>query len=57
MLFDDNNFVVLDTMNQEQARAFILFLKSERRRHQKDIYDIDDKIELVEKKFKLWEQI
>jgi hypothetical protein len=48
--FDANDMTLIETLNEEESRAFILFLLSERRRHLKDISDIDDRIvELCEK--------
>ena len=44
MKFDETNKVVIETMNREEARAFIKFLKSEIARHQ---MDIDNAITLI----------
>ncbi len=37
MKFDQQNKVIIESMNQTEARAFILFLKSEIARHEMDI--------------------
>ncbi len=43
MKFDEQNKVIIETLNLAEARAFVLFLKSEIARHQ---MDIDNAIEL-----------
>jgi len=37
MEFDEANLVIVDTMNKDEARAFVLFLVSEILRHRDDI--------------------
>ena len=37
MKFDETNRVIINTLNKEEARAFVLFLKSEIARHEFDI--------------------
>jgi len=37
MKFDKDHKVKIETMNEAEARAFILFLDSEIKRHQEDI--------------------
>ena len=37
MQFNEQNKVIIDTMNRAEAKAFVLFLKSEITRHQTDI--------------------
>ena len=37
MQFNEQNKVIIDTMNRAEAKAFVLFLKSEIARHQTDI--------------------
>jgi hypothetical protein len=50
MEFDDRGFVVVETMNKEQAVAFIIFLETERLRHLKDITLIDERIKETKEK-------
>jgi hypothetical protein len=46
-------------MNKEEARAFITFLLTERRRHQKDIELIDERIKETREKIldKQWKRV
>jgi hypothetical protein len=37
--FDRNHKVIPETMNEYEARAFLYFLDSEIKRHQKDIWE------------------
>ncbi len=37
MKFDSQHKVIIDTLNQDEARAFVKFLKSEIVRHEDDI--------------------
>ena len=37
MKFDETNKVIIETLNRSEARAFVLFLKSEIARHKMDI--------------------
>ena len=55
MKFDETNKVIIETMNREEARAFIKFLQSEIARHQMDIDNARDLIEEVCKRFGLEE--
>ena len=53
MDFDSTNRVIIDSMNKDEAKAFIKFLSSEIARHEDDI---DRAIALqleVEKRFKI----
>ena len=43
MQFDETNKVIISTLNRDEARAFVLFLKSEIARHK---LDIDNKVSL-----------
>jgi len=49
--FDKDDMTLIDSLNEEESRAFILFLLSERRRHLKDIEMLDDRIIKVCKRF------
>jgi len=53
MNFDETNKVIIDTMNTDEARAFVLFLKSEIARHQMDIDNARDLCYTVINKFEL----
>lgn len=53
MIFDKKGIVDLNSMNEAEARAFIQFLLSERRRHLADIEFIDERLKQTDKKFKL----
>ena len=44
MKFNEENKVIIDTMNQDEARAFVKFLKSEMLRHELDIDQARDLI-------------
>ena len=44
MKFDKTNKVIIETMNQEEAKAFVKFLKSEIARHQMDVENARDLI-------------
>ena len=58
MRFNDECKVIIETMNQPEAKAFALFLKSEIARHQMDIDNAKDLCYTVINKFKLddmWE--
>lgn len=50
MKFDENDFVIVESMNKEEAIAFIAFLRTERLRHQKDIDLIDKRIKETKEK-------
>lgn len=47
MQFDKENKVIIETLNQAEARAFIKFLHSEILRHQNDIQRARELIERV----------
>jgi hypothetical protein len=49
--FDSEDMTLIESLNGEESRAFILFLLSERRRHLKDIEMLDDRIIKVCKRF------
>lgn len=51
MVFDEQNKVLIDTLNPTEAKAFIKFLKSEVYRHQRDIEDAKALIEKVRELF------
>lgn len=53
MDFDKENKVIIDTLEPNEAKAFIKFLKSEIARHQMDIDNARDLIYEVALKFKL----
>jgi len=53
MKFDETNKVIIETMNHEEAKAFVKFLKSEISRHQMDIDNARDLIYEVCFKFKI----
>lgn len=55
MKFDNDQKVIIDTMNREQAIAFVKFLGSEILRHNMDIAEAANLIKIVKSKFKLWE--
>uniref|UniRef100_A0A6M3LQ75 Uncharacterized protein n=1 Tax=viral metagenome TaxID=1070528 RepID=A0A6M3LQ75_9ZZZZ len=44
MKFNETNKVIIETMNTEEAKAFVKFLKSEIARHQMDIDNARDLI-------------
>jgi len=59
MKFNDECKVIIETLNKSEARAFVLFLKSEIARHQMDIDTARDLCYTVINKFKLddmWEE-
>lgn len=49
--FDKNDMVDIASLNEEEARIFILFLLYERRRHRNDIEFIDGGIREACKRF------
>lgn len=53
MEFDRENKVIISTMNQEEARAFVKFLQSEVARHMMDIRNAQELIREVKTKFKI----
>lgn len=53
MKFDAQDITIMDSLNRAEAIAYIKFLKSERRRHEKDIWAIDDKIKEIRRRFNL----
>ena len=49
MDFDRTNKVIIETMNKDEASAFVKFLESEIARHQMDInnaYDLRDSVKV-----------
>ena len=59
MKFDEANKVIIETLSTTEARAFVLFLKSEIARHQLDIDNAYSLCYTVINKFKLddmWEE-
>ena len=57
MDFNDENKVIIDSMNKEEAKVFIKFLKSEIIRHRRDIKEAENLIYNVVKKFELNESL
>jgi len=53
MKFDEVNKVIIETMNIDEAKAFVKFLKSEILRHEMDINQARDLIYEVCLKFKI----
>jgi len=53
MKFDEQNKVIIETMNQDEAKAFVKFLKSEIARHFMDIDNAKDLIYNVCLKYKI----
>ena len=53
MKFDDQCKVIIDTMDESEAKAFIKFLASEIFRHMRDIDDARKLVKTVEEKFRL----
>ena len=53
MRFDEQNKVIIDTMNVSEAKAFVRFLMSEISRHQTDINSARNLIIKVCDKFKI----
>jgi len=53
MKFNEQNKVIIETMNPNEAKAFIKFLQSEIARHQMDIDNAIDLIHQVVNKFQI----
>ena len=53
MTFDERQKVIIETLNIDEARAFIKFLKSEIIRHQRDIEDAWDLRKTVKEMYNL----
>jgi len=52
MKFDENDITDIETLeNEAEAKAYILFLESEKRRHVKDIFMISERIRAVKERF------
>ncbi len=51
MRFTEECKVIIDSMNRDEAKAFVLFLKSEIARHEMDIDNAKDLIYTVSKRF------
>jgi hypothetical protein len=49
MIFNENHKVIITSLNKDEAKAFIKFLKSEIIRHMDDIHQAEDLIALVKK--------
>ena len=49
--FNKDDITDMNLLNKPEARAYIKFLESEKRRHLKDVEDIDKKITEVKKRF------
>ncbi len=57
MLFTDECKVIIDSMTKEEARVFILFLRTEITRHELDIDNARDLVYEVAMKFKLGDMV
>ena len=53
MEFDRTNKVIVDTMNFDEAKAFVMFLESEITRHERDVEDALKLIMRVKSRFKI----
>ena len=53
MKFNEQNKVIIDTMDNQEARAFVKFLQSEIARHKMDIDNARDLIKEVNQKFEI----
>jgi hypothetical protein len=53
MQFDEYDITIMDTLTLTEAIAYIKFLQSERRRHEKDIMKINETIREVARRFNL----
>lgn len=51
--FDEENLVIADRLKDHEAEIFILFLRYEMKRHQKDIEKINETIAFLERKHNL----
>ena len=51
--FNKDDIADINLLSTEEAKALVVFLMSERRRHSKDVDEIDEKIRIVIKKFGL----
>ncbi len=51
MIFNDEHKVIINSLKKEEAEAFILFLKSEVVRHEDDIRQAKELINLVREMF------
>ena len=56
MIFNDQHLVIIETLNYAEACAFIKFLESEIIRHQDDMQQARDLIELIRVKFTIFER-
>lgn len=53
MIFNEKTHkVIIESMNEVEAKAFIIFLESEALRHEDDVRDIVTLIDQVKKRFK-----
>lgn len=55
MIFDDENKVIIDSMNYDEAVAFLKFLKSEILRHYTDIHQAQALMSKVQEQFGVYE--
>lgn len=53
MKFDKEDITIVDTLNKIEAKAYIKFLLSEKRRHLRDVEFIDKRVKEVRGKFTL----
>ena len=51
VVFDSSNITVIAKLTKAEARAYILFLESEKRRHQEDMEFITRRVNEVKKRF------
>ena len=49
MIFNDEHKVLISTLNQHEAKAFVKFLQSEIIRHKDDIQQAEDLIFLIQR--------
>ena len=52
MVFGEDNKVIISTLNEAEASAFIKFLQSEILRHERDIKDAHYLIEVVQRQIR-----
>ncbi len=51
MIFNESHKVIIESLNTDEAMAFIKFLNSEIIRHYDDIQQAKDLIEVIKKKY------
>lgn len=55
MKFNDEHKVIIETLDEAEARAFVKFLSSEILRHKEDIAQAEALILFVEEELKNWD--